>query len=74
MFTYYAKANKSFMKALEHELKGFGVKSESIVNLKEQRLNYLKFKCDQTSLWRIMLYSRLIESLKIGVAESVRAR
>ncbi len=33
MLTYYAKANKSFMKALESELKTFGVNSESMVKI-----------------------------------------
>ena len=74
MLTYYARTNKSFMNALQSELKTFGVNSESMINLNEKRLNYLQFKCDQTVLWKIMLYSRLIEGLKVQVGGTIKAR
>ena len=73
MYTYYAKTNKAFMKSLEQELKFLGAQSDTMLNLNTQRLNYLKFKCDQNSLWKIMLHSRLIEDLKIQIVEGVRA-
>ena len=74
MNTYFAKTNKMFMKALETELKSFGVKPESIVNLNEQRLNYLTFKAEERTIWRVMLYSRLIEGLKVQIGKTVSAR
>ncbi len=70
---FYAKVNKVFIKPFQHELKQLGLESESILNLNTKGLNYLKFKSDFKSIWKIMLYSRMIEDLKIQVADNIKA-
>jgi hypothetical protein len=73
--SYYVKTNKSFINALITELKTFGISHSSIINLQRERLNYIKFKCDsQEKIWNLMLYSRLIESLKIEIADDLKAK
>jgi 23S rRNA G2445 N2-methylase RlmL len=70
MNTFFAKTNPSFTKLLEYELKHIGIKN--ITNLKSERLNYIKFQTEMPNVWKIMLYSRLTERLKIQVAHDIR--
>jgi hypothetical protein len=72
LFTFYAKANPAFLKPLKNELNLIGVKK--IYDLSKDRLNYLKFKAELPTAWRIMLYSRLLENLKIQIVEGLQAR
>lgn len=75
MLTYYARTNKTFLKSLISELKSHGIESSSILNLQRERLNYLKFKCnDMEKIYNIMLYSRLIEGLKVEMADNLVAK
>jgi len=73
MYTFYAKVNKVFVKSLQNELKQLGIEPESMLNLNKEGLNYLKFKSEFKSIWKIMLYSRLIEGLKIQIASGIKA-
>jgi hypothetical protein len=72
LYTFYAKANPSFLKSLKTELKFIGL--NKIHDLSKDRLNYLTFKAEQEDAWRIMLYSRLIENLKIQIGEEFQAK
>jgi len=74
MFTFYAKTNKAFIKSLQNELVFLGVKQDSIVDLNFKGLNYLKFKSEMSSVWRIMLHSRLIENVKIQIKDNIPAK
>ncbi len=69
MYTYFAKCNRSFINSLKTELTNLGV--SKIMNLQSQRLDYVKFTCNQETIWKIMLYSRLIESLKIQIKDNI---
>ena len=68
--TYLASTNPMFIKALQHELHSLGIRNSSL--LKQQGLNFIKFETDQSSLWKIMLQSRLIESLKVQIAQNIK--
>jgi hypothetical protein len=72
LFTFYAKSNPSFLKALKNELKFIGL--NRIHDLSKDRLSYLKFKAELPDAWRIMLYSRLIEHLKIQISDELNVR
>jgi hypothetical protein len=72
-YIFYAKINKSFINPLKIELKQLGVETDSIINLNDQGLNFLRFQSDFQSLWKIMLYSRMIEGLKMQMAEKIIA-
>jgi hypothetical protein len=72
IFTFYAKTNPAFLKSLTRELKYFG--ANKIHDLSKDRLSYLKFKAELPDAWRIMLYSRLVEHLKIQVCEDFRVK
>lgn len=72
LHTFYAKANPAFIQSLEHELKYLGI--NKITNLKKDRLNYIKFKADFNDIWKIMLYSRLVENLKIQIKDEIKAK
>jgi len=69
--TYLASSNPIFIKALQNELLSLGVKNSTL--LKRQGLNFIKFQTDQQHLWKIMLQSRLIESLKVVIADNLKA-
>jgi hypothetical protein len=71
-YTFYAKANPAFLKSLKNELNHIGVKR--IFDLSKDRLNYLKFTAELPVAWKIMLYSRLIEHLKIQIGEGFQVR
>ena len=58
LYTFYAKANPAFLKSLRNELNYIGV--NNIHDLSKDKLNYLKFKASLPTVWKIMLYSRLI--------------
>jgi hypothetical protein len=72
LYTFYAKANPSFLKALKTELKFIGL--NRVHDLTKDKLSYLRFRAELPDAWRIMLYSRLIEHLKIEVADDLRVR
>ena len=72
LYTFYAKANPAFLKSLRNELNYIGV--NNIHDLSKYKLNYLKFKASLPTVWKIMLYSRLIEQLKIQISESIIVR
>ena len=72
LYTFYAKANPAFIKSLRNELSFIGV--NNIHDLSKDKLNYLKFQTSLPIAWKIMLYSRLIEQLKIQINEGFVVR
>ncbi len=72
-YTFFAKVNKSFIIPFEKELKQFGIQTESLLDLNRKGLNYIKFKSNMESVWKIMLYSRLVEGLKIQISDGIKA-
>jgi hypothetical protein len=72
IYTFYAKTNPAFRSALSNELNLF--KLGKISNLKADRLNFVKFQSNFKDVWQIMTQSRLIESLKLQIADNIKAK
>jgi hypothetical protein len=72
-YIFYAKVNKAFINPFKVELKQLGLEPENLRDLNQKGLNYLKFQSDFKPIWKIMLYSRLIEELKIQISDKISA-
>jgi hypothetical protein len=72
-YTFFAKTNPKFMSSLISEIQAIAG-LEKINSLKHKRLNLIKFEAPMDKVWRILLYSRLAEDVKIQIKENLNIK
>ncbi len=69
-YTFFAKTNPLFVEGLKSELRDLvGLDKLNLIKLKS--LNYIRFELPMNKVWKIILYSRIIEEMKILVKENI---
>jgi hypothetical protein len=72
-FIFFAKSNPKFSLSLINELKSLtGI--QKINSIKNKGLNLIKFEAPLEKIWKILLYSRLTEDLKIQIKENINIK
>lgn len=72
-YTFFAKTNPKFTNSLISEIKAISG-LQKINSLKQQRLNLIKFEAPIDQVWKILLYSRLAEDVKIQIKENLNIK
>jgi len=68
-YIFFAKTNPKFTNSLICEINSIaGIKK--INSLKQKGLNLIKFEASMDKIWKILLYSRLAEEIKIQITEN----
>ncbi len=65
-YTFFAKTNPKFTNSLINEIKAIA-DLDKVISLNHKRLNLIKFEAKMDQVWRILLYSRLVEDVKIQI-------
>lgn len=72
-YIFFARTNPRFTNSLISEIKSIA-NIEKINSLKNQRLNLIKFEAPIKKIWKIILYSRLAEDIKIQIKENLNVK
>jgi len=72
-YTFFAKTNPKFTNSLISEIKSIaGI--QKINSLKNKGLSMIKFDSTMDNIWRILLYSRLAEDVKIQIKDNLKIK
>ena len=72
-FIFYARTNPRFNNSLISEIKSIA-EITNIKSLKEKRLNLIQFEAPLNKIWKVLLYSRLAEDIKIEIKDKLKIK